>query len=337
MSERTNMQESFPNSRDLDLSRFSSEFARFGEIYRREIQPGLQAREVDRIAARKSARQWLIGGIGGGLAVAGGGLMLTQSPLFAILGFVLGAGAAGYGQIPLQKLKGEAKDLIVEPIAREMGVRFDPRPMPPPEMPVFRDLNLVPRWDRENYEDRIDGERGGVPYQFFEAKLEQRRTRTDSRGRTRTTWVTVFRGQCLSLKFHKRFLGRTLVTRDAGWFNSFGGGGEMKRARLEDPVFEKAFEVYTTDQVEARFLLTPDFMERLVELEKAFHGGKLRCAFDQGRMYIALEGGNLFEPGGLSMPLDTPSRIEDVLYDFSSLFDLIDAVGERDRMDRPRS
>jgi len=40
----------------------------------------------------------------------------------------------------------------------------------------------------------------------------------------------------------------------------------MKRVGLVDPVFEKIFEAYGTDQVEARYLLTPTFMQRLVRL-----------------------------------------------------------------------
>ena len=35
---------------------------------------------------------------------------------------------------------------------------------------------------------------------------------------------------------------------------------------LEDPVFEKIFEVFSTDQIEARRILTPAFMEKLLSL-----------------------------------------------------------------------
>lgn len=184
----------------------------------------------------------------------------------------------------------------------------------------------MPSWDRSDYEDHIIGNRNGIDFEFFEAHLEERRTTTDSKGRTQTRWVTVFRGQCIRFDFHKRFFGHTLVTRDAGFFNFMGKVtmGELDRARLESPEFEKAFEVYTSDQVEARFLLTPDMMQRLINLEDVFHGRKLRCAFEGGEMFIAVEGADLFEPGSLFTPLDNPERTRELLNDFAALFHLID-------------
>ena len=103
----------------------------------------------------------------------------------------------------------------------------------------------------------------------------------------------------------------------------------MQRTTLEDPEFEKAFEVYTTDQVEARFLLTPDMMQTLVDLERTFHGKKLRCAFSGQEMFVEVEGGNLFEPGTMFKPLDNPERVRDLLMDFAAVFNLIEKVSAR--------
>jgi len=174
----------------------------------------------------------------------------------------------------------------------------------------------------------MTGERNGVSFEFFEAHLEKRRTTRERSGRTRTRWVTVFRGQCLRFAFHKRFHGRTLVLRDSGIMNRFGSVTDLQRARLESPDFEDAFEVYTSDQVEARYLLTPDLMQRLVELEKTFRGGSLRCSFVDGQLQIVLEGADLFEPGSMFTPLDNPDRIRELLDDFAAVFNLIDSFEE---------
>ena len=137
-------------------------------------------------------------------------------------------------------------------------------PGQPQDIHTFRSLGLVPGWDRAKYEDRLTGSRNETPFEFFEAHLEEKRTTTDSKGRTRTTWVTVFRGQCLVVKFHKQFNGVTKVYRDMGmlnWFAKLGQMGKGEKVKLEDVVFEKSFEVFSTDQVEARFILTPDSHE----------------------------------------------------------------------------
>ena len=57
-------------------------------------------------------------------------------------------------------------------------------------------------------------------FDLYEGHLEQRHT--DSKGRTR--YSTVFRGQLIRMHFPREFLGVTVVRRDAGVFNAFGGG-----------------------------------------------------------------------------------------------------------------
>ncbi|MDP1554750.1 MAG: DUF3137 domain-containing protein [Hyphomonas sp.] len=314
------------------------EFAGFDRIYEQEIRPGLIAREAERIAAAKKAIQtrW----IGGAIVVAGAiiGLALLKLPVVAIIVAIIGFGVVGWGNMDITRLAGEAKSLIVEPIARQLDLAFTPKPGTCDTIFRHKEVGVVPGWDRSNFEDLVIGRRGEVDFELFEAHLEEKRTTTDSKGRTRTTWVTVFKGQCLQLDFHKTFYGRTLVTRDAGFFNRFGGGKGMQRAGLEDPRFEKIFEVYTTDQVESRYLLTPDLMQKLVDLEDVFRGGKLKAAFDGGEMLITVQGGNLFEPGSMFKPLDSADRVRELLKDFSAVFGIIDAVtAGRRRMPPPAS
>jgi len=271
-------------------------------------------------------------------AGAGLGLVVLQMPAVAVVAGLAGAGVIFVGNMDISRLAGEAKLLIIEPIARQLDLAFTPKPGTCDTIYRHKEVGVVPGWDRYSFEDLVTGKRGEVDFELFEAHLEEKRTTTDSKGRTRTTWVTVFRGQCLKLDFHKRFFGRTLVTRDAGFFNRFGGGNGMQRAMLEDPVFEKIFEVYTTDQVESRYLLTPDFMQKLVDLETVFKGGKLKAAFDGGEMLITVQGGNLFEPGSMFKPLDSADRVRELLDDFAAVLRLIDTVtAGRARMPPPAS
>jgi hypothetical protein len=56
------------------------------------------------------------------------------------------------------------------------------------------------------------------------------------------------------------------------WLDSLGTGYE--RIALVDPVFEKIFEVYGKDQVEARSILSPDVMELFLRLNFLFSNWK---------------------------------------------------------------
>ena len=309
----------------------ADEFAGFASVYQNEIQPALQAREQDREAAVRKARTYRYVGIGLGLAVALVGFIGFKSPIGPFLGVVLGFGLVTWGGQDLKKFTREAKELIVQPVVRELGMNFQPEPGEVASILEHKKVGVVPGWDRASYEDRLTGVRDNVEFELFEAHLEEKRQSTDSKGRTTTTWVTVFKGQCLRFHFDKTFYGKTLVTRDAGFFNRFGGGNGMQRASLEDPEFEKIFEVYTTDQVESRYLLTPDLMQELVDLEKTFHGGKLKCCFFGGELFITLQGGNLFEPGSMFTPLDSPDRLRELLEDFAAVFHIIDVTNANRR------
>ncbi len=310
------------------------DFADFPRIYQDDLQPALQAQEAERRVAAKSSVRW--SWVGAGLAALGTlfGLFVFRVPQLAIVAGVIGFAVHGAGRGPLNRIGKRAKSLIVNPVAARFDMLFDPEPGPQASVIELQEAGLLPTWDRSSYEDRLEGRRHGIDFQFFEARLEQRRRTTDGHGRTRTRWVTVFAGQCLRFQFHKTFQGRTLVLRDAGLFNIFGSGRGLEQVKLESNVFEKAFQVYSNDQVEARFLLTPDLMQRLIDLEKVFHGGKLRCAFQNGELLVALEGGDLFEPGSLFTPLDNPERVRELLDDFAAIFNLIDSFADPEQIAR---
>lgn len=303
-----------------------SYFDGFAQIFQNEIQPALIAREADRVVAAKKARESMVLGI----LVAGLGIMIAvfvlRYPLAAMPAGMAGFGIGAWGRRDLTNIKHDAKEMIVNPVAAHLGIGFRAQPGTVTSINRHRGVKLVPRWDRSKFEDLVTGKRNGVDFELFEAHLEQRRQSSSKNSGPK--WVTVFKGQCLRLDFHKEFYGHTIVTRDRGIFNRLGGGGGLKRAALEDPRFEKIFEVYTSDQVESRFLLTPDLMQKLVDLEATFHGGKLKCCFDDGEMLITVQGGDLFEPGSMFTPLDNPVRVRELLDDFTAVFDVIDAVNK---------
>ncbi|MBI1339635.1 DUF3137 domain-containing protein [bacterium] len=314
------------------LDSVPKEFAFFRDRYRTAIAPALQAREADRQAMVSEARKFRAIGALGGVIAAGLVWLFTKSLAGLIVGGIVFVLFAAYGGRKFDALRKELKALLVLPIATQFDLTYEAKPGLRPRISDFRSLGLIGSWDRAKFEDRMTGVRNDLAFEFFEAHLEEKRTSTDSKGRTTTTWVTIFKGQCVIVDFERPFQGVTKIVRDAGVFNMLTGIGQKfgqtsaERVRLEDPVFEKAFEVYSTDQIEARYLLTPDFMQRLVDLETAFRGKQLRCAFAEGEMLVAVEGKNQFEPGSLYKPLDDPERVAAILKDFLALFRLLDEV-----------
>jgi hypothetical protein len=315
---------------DQAMEGLPKDFAFFADHFRTTIQPQLAAREDDRVAALKKQFNYTLIGVVIGAAMAAAGFIFFHHPFGVILGVITAGGGYVWGSIDINRLAKETKLMLIEPVSAEFGMHYNLAPAPPEVMPRFRWLGLVPSWDRASYQDNLSGTRGDAPFEFFEAHLEEKRTTTDGKGRTRTTWVTVFKGQCLAVKFHKEFNGITKVYRDMGAFNWVAKlGVKEPRVRLEDPVFEKAFEVYGSDQIEARFILTPDFMERLIGLERTFQGKQLRCAFSGGEMLLAVAGKDLLEAGSMNRRMDDLVRVREMLQDFAAIFLLIDSMSQR--------
>lgn len=155
--------------------------------------------------------------------------------------------------------------------------------------------------DRYNGQDYFEGKHGKTELHFSlvhaEERYETTSTDTDSDGHTTTRteehWRDIFKGLFFAADFNKHFSGSTLVRAGkAGWFSGLFGN----LVKLEDPRFSECFKVYSSDQVEARYILTPRLMERLLELRS--HLGGFEVSFKGSWVHIAADGFpyDAFEP-----------------------------------------
>ena len=194
---------------------------------------------------------------------------------------------------------------------------------PTPAFERLKSVGLMPSYDSRKFEDLIEGQRASAAFTLVECKL----TEQQGSGKNRRT-VTKFQGLLLNIEYPERFLGRTMIARDGWW--SWGRKNGMQKVDLVSKELEDAFTVYSTDQVEARSLLTPDRMERLIALERHFKGAKLRGVFEEGHLTIALEAKNQFEAGSIFKPLMDPDRFIETLNEIGLVCDLIDGFLTRD-------
>ncbi|WP_291842937.1 DUF3137 domain-containing protein [Maricaulis sp.] len=305
---------------------------RFQAVWTEKLEPWLAGLEADRKRFVGRRWMWLGGGaaLGGGLATvlaannAEGMPVVMALVLAPLLGYVIGSHA-------LHAMSKRVKAELNTTIAEALGLAYSPKPYSPSRFDRLREFGLLPSSDRRKFEDHFSGARDGCEFELYEAHLEQRR-----RSNKRTYYVTVFRGVIIRINFPRKVEGITVITRDAGWFNgvqSFArgfGAHKLERIGLVDPTFEKAFEVYGNDQVLARYMLTPSFMERLLALETSLNGKKVRAAFDadsgEGELLIAAETGNLFEVGSMSKPLTEPGRFSRVVEELDHITGLIDLL-----------
>lgn len=159
-------------------------------------------------------------------------------------------------------------------------------------------------YDRFHGEDYAKGVLGKTAIEFSEIHTEYKTTTTDSEGKTRTSWHTIFQGMFFIADANKHFQGKTYILPDrSGIFSSIGkamtekSGKYGERVGLENPEFETHFEVYSDDQVEARYLLSPALMQRLVDFRNESGASNVCLSFVEGNMYIAIPNSKgYFEP-----------------------------------------
>ncbi len=134
------------------------------------------------------------------------------------------------------------------------------RPAVMPDIARLKDESLFQAFDDATADDELFGTHRSLPTSIVELKLEK------GAGKNRRT---VFDGLLLTLELPRDTNAVTAVVSDAGALGNFAtrmSARHRERVRLEDPVFEKTYEVYGTDQVAARALLHPAFMEKLLAL-----------------------------------------------------------------------
>ena len=303
------------------------EFKGFSEFFEAEIHPTLLADQAERLPS-----------FGGGtLTTILSGLFLTvcigllafaafKPPWPVYLGITALCMVVAFWKVkwPTVYVSFKTKKDIVGGICRYLGWTYESDFVISPHIDLFKSLGLISsKFDREIYEDRMKGEAHGAKFEFHEAHLLKRRNSSKN-----TSWKTTFRGQFLVLNFPRRSFGRTVVVRDKGPRNPKTKDG-MKRVGLADPVFEKAYEAYGTDQVEARYLLTPTFMQRLVDLEHCVDGKNMRFGFMGSHLLIAIETGNRYEVGSMFASLTYPARTQKILDEIGAIYDVIDGVMKR--------
>jgi Protein of unknown function (DUF3137) len=140
-------------------------------------------------------------------------------------------------------------------------------------------------------EDLFAGRWGATDVAFSEAVAQRERKRGWGPNRE-TVYETYFRGIVFSADFHKHFHSTTRIVPKGA---QCARVHTEERAQLEDPAFENAFDTWTTDQVDARYVLSPSMLERLTALNGRFRG--LRARFHAERLLLLLPTGrDRFEP-----------------------------------------
>lgn len=183
--------------------------------------------------------------------------------------------------------------------------------------------------DRESGANYVEGVFDKTALSFSYMHTEYKRV-TQSKHGTKTTWHTIFQGVFMCADSNKHFAGRTLVLPDTAekylggfgkWLQRKAGNPVGQMVYMENRKFEKEFAVYSTDPVEARYLITPKIQEEIVNMKNILKTG-FRLSFINGNIFIAINRDNLFRLRP-ALSFTEPATLRYYLRDILELLTLI--------------
>jgi len=244
-------------------------------------------------------------GLGGGLLLSAGmespaGLLFGLIPAVAISAIIISFMTKGYVC--------DFKILIIEKLIKflEPSLLYNPKGFI--EKPLFMMSKIfTTKPNCYKGDDLVTGKVGSTDIRFSELNAVHESGSGKDKSR-----VTVFKGLFFMADFNKHFNGKTVVLPDTAE-KLFGGLGKIfqkanffrgQLIKLEDPEFERNFVVYGDDQIEARYILSPALMARIVDFKRKT-GQKIYLSFVGSKVFVAVWiNRNLFEPKLFNTLLD---------------------------------
>ncbi|MFB2650064.1 DUF3137 domain-containing protein [Shewanella mangrovisoli] len=275
------------------LSADASDRESLQEYYDTQLAPLAARYETKRVNSLKATRKrlYLSLAIVAGLVLLAllghsRGLMLFPLLLVALLGLGF------WSFTPTRQFKRQVQQEIYPIMFKYFGEDFIYNREMRLDMNRLTAAKVLPNYDKASFGDYIQGQYKGIELVVNELTLTKdvRVEEWDgNKRRTVTRTETRFRGTVVELSSHKQFIGHTVVLKDRGGLANFLSDSHsgLQRVKLEDPLFEKEFDVFSTDQIESRYLLNTAFMERLQQLAKSFDG-EIQCAFFRNRLILFL-------------------------------------------------
>ena len=231
----------------------------FSKIYQESFVPNLKNLEQERLELMSKIKPF--------------GIVTLIAVIISVIGFFIKNGyCMGIGYIVTfpcviyitllySKIRKKLKKEVVSKILSIYGNLYFSESKDVISYKDIRSMGLFPSFTEKSDDDIVIGLYKGCNFVINECKLRH----TERYGKNSTT-VTDFSGLLIKIQINKNFSGKTIVGNK--WhITKLNGFADVV---LEDVEFMKSRKVYSTDQIEARYILTTSFMERLKMLGATF-------------------------------------------------------------------
>lgn len=206
------------------------------------------------------------------------GVAVAGNPIFLVVSIIVNAVRA-YRIGKLENKLGEYRTSfyteyrrsIVEPVLRNCFESYRYLPEQGFSSKELKDFQLFTVVDRVHTEDYIEGDYKNVGYRQSDVIIEHY---------MEDTYRTIFSGRLAIYDFKKNLTGQIAII-EKGYSNAFLTG--MQKVQMENMAFNQRFHVYATNAHIAFYLLTPQFMEYIMELNTR---GELYIRFAANKVFL---------------------------------------------------
>lgn len=230
-----------------------------------------------------------------------------------------------------KKFKFEFKQEIISKLITTYNPSLEYRPQDRISDAVFIGSKMFSRKPHDIVgEDMIVGKYGDTDFKMSELRATYETTDSDGDSTTNE----IFKGIFLVADFHKYFHSETIIIPETGWKAVGLNKKKYKGAALiemEDPIFEKRFRVFTTNDQDARYILSPSMMERICKLQNKFRDD-IWISFRGDSMNIAINTSRDFFEHDLNTPLNDKSLVHHHISELKTLLGIIDDLNLNTRI-----
>lgn len=218
--------------------------------------------------------------------------------------------------------KKKLKNLILIPIFNIFG-EFN---ISEQEILTLKDIHEIGIFNESTIkknDDKIVGMYKNINIALEETELSH----IEKREKNESVQIIDFKGLIYKIKMNKNFNCKVIASERGAVSKN-----NLEEVVLEDVEFNRKYRILSNDQVEARYLLTLSFMERIKNIKEVFYASFINFVFENEYLYLFLNNGlnmnktrgGLFEVGDIETPIMNKENYKKVFNELYSLFSLID-------------
>lgn len=189
---------------------------------------------------------------------------------------------------------------------------------------IISETNMMKTGDRYSSNDYIVAKYKNINFSSSDVEIEEKHKDSDGN----THYTTIFKGQWFIFDFNKKFKANVQICEKNFYGATRGGLFSTKtyhRIKMEDIEFNKIFKVYAENEFDAFYILTPNTMERIKELNRKITGNLLFCFIDN-KMHVGIHNDkDLFEPN-IYKKIDLKKEKEKILNEIKIITEFVDIL-----------